>query len=232
MPVYALGAEPQFPPPEEAEPGGLLAVGGDLSAERLVEAYSRGIFPWYDEPPILWFSPDPRGVLPMDALHVPRRLERTVRQGRFELRIDSAFGAVIRACAATRRAGQRGTWITGEMIEAYEQLHEMGLAHSAECWRDGLLVGGVYGLSLGSAFFGESMFQHERDASKVALVALHRQLAGWDFSLFDTQLPSEHLASLGGASWPRRRYLAALEHALAHPTRRGRWNRDPGVGRR
>jgi len=223
MPVYRLGPEVSFPPPEEAEESGLLAVGGDLSPQRLLLAYALGIFPWYDEPPILWFSPDPRMVLVPSELHVPRRLERTLRQGGFETSLDRAFPQVIRACAAARRAGQKGTWINPDMVEAYERLHELGFAHSCEAWWDGELVGGVYGVSIGRGFFGESMFHRRTDASKVALVTLVRQLAAWDFDLVDCQLHTEHLERFGAREWPRTRFQAALARTIEAPTRRGPW---------
>jgi leucyl/phenylalanyl-tRNA--protein transferase len=229
LPVYRLGPDPVFPPPGAAEPGGLLAVGGDLAPERLLRAYAAGIFPWYEEEPILWFSPDPRGVLPLGQLHVPRRLARTLRQGRFALTLDRAFPDVIRACAATRRAGQRGTWITAEMERAYVALHELGLAHSVEVFEADELVGGLYGVALGGAFFGESMFHRRRDASNAALVVLAWQLRDWGFTLFDTQLPSAHLTRFGGRAWPRTRFLRELARALAHPTRRGPWHLDPAL---
>jgi len=229
MPVYRLRADVAFPPPERAEPSGLLAVGGDLSSERLRLAYSLGIFPWYEKPPILWFSPDPRMRFEPGRLHVARRLRRRLRQGQFTLSLDTAFPRVIRACAEVRRADAAGTWITPEMIDAYVALHEQGEAHSCEAWQNGALVGGVYGVSLGAAFFAESMFHVATDASKAALAALVWQLEAWDFSLFDCQLPTPHLASLGATPWPRAHFLAALEHALRSPTRRGRWTLDPHV---
>ena len=229
MPVYRLRADLAFPPPSHAEPFGLLAVGGDLSTERLLLGYSLGIFPWYEKPPILWFSPDPRMLIEPGALHVPRRLRRTLRQGRFELRLDTAFARVIQQCAEVPRDGERGTWLTPEMIEAYVALHEQGFAHSCEAWQGGELVGGVYGVSLGGAFFAESMFHVVSDASKAALAALVWQTEAWGFTLFDCQLPTPHLASLGAQPWPRKRFLTALEHALQAPTRRGRWVLEPGV---
>jgi leucyl/phenylalanyl-tRNA--protein transferase len=222
VPVYRLGAECVFPPASLAEPSGLVAVGGDLRPERLLEAYAHGIFPWYEVPPILWFSPEPRAVLRPARLHVPRRLERTLRRGRFALRLDTAFGAVIRACAEPR-SGSRGTWITADMVRAYEALHALGFAHSAEAFEDGALVGGVYGVALGSAFFAESMFHRRSDAAKAALVALVRQLAAWGIRLVDAQLPAPHLTALGFESWSRARYLRALARALALPTRPGPW---------
>jgi leucyl/phenylalanyl-tRNA--protein transferase len=227
MPVHRLRAALVFPPPADAEPSGLLAVGGDLSSERLLLAYSRGIFPWYEKPPILWFSPDPRMVLAPERLHVSRRLRRRLRQGHFELSLDAAFPRVIRACGELRRAD--GTWITPEMIEAYVHLHEEGWAHSCEAWQRGELVGGVYGVSLGAAFFAESMFHVATDASKAALTALVWQLADWGFTLVDCQLPTPHLASLGARPQPRARFLAALAAALHAPTRHGRWQLDPAL---
>jgi leucyl/phenylalanyl-tRNA--protein transferase len=221
--VYRLGPEVAFPDPRLAEPDGLLAVGGDLGAERLLTAYALGIFPWYEEPPILWFSPDPRLVLRPADLHVPRRLRRTLRARPFEISLDRAFHQVIRACATVPRREGRGTWITSDMIEAYGQLHELGFAHSAEAWRDGELVGGLYGVSLGAAFCAESMFHHCSGASKAALVTLVQQLRAWGFELFDAQLPAQHLERWGARPWPRERFLAALASALERPTRRGRW---------
>lgn len=229
MPVYRLSSALAFPDPSEAEPSGLLAAGGDLRAERLLLAYSRGIFPWHGGPPILWYSPDPRAVLVPGELRVSRRLERTLRSGRLELTLDAAFREVMEACASAPRPGQDGTWITPAMVDAYSDLHRRGLAHSAEAWRGGRLVGGIYGISLGSAFFGESMFHAERDASKAALVALVRQLAAWGFTLFDAQIPTPHLARFGVEAWPRQRFLAALAAAVERPTRRGRWALAPGT---
>lgn len=228
MPVYRLGEAPVFPDPREAEPDGLLAVGGDLAPERLLAAYAAGIFPWYDEGPPLWFSPDPRAALAPRDLHLSRRLRRTMRSGAFRFRLDADFAGVIRACAGIRRAGQNGTWIHRDMIAAYERLHALGFAHSAEAYDAAdQLVGGIYGISLGGAFFGESMFHRARDASKAALVALCAQLDAWGFSLFDCQLPTAHLTRLGAESWPRERFLATLAEALQAPTRRGRWELEP-----
>jgi leucyl/phenylalanyl-tRNA--protein transferase len=225
--VQRLGREPVFPPAGEAEPSGLLAVGGDLSSERLLAAYAAGIFPWYEDPqPILWFSPDPRWLLLPEDLHVARRLERTLRQRRFEVRLDTAFSRVIRACASVRRAHERGTWITPAMIAAYEGLARLGFAHSAEAWQAGELVGGVYGVSLGGAFFGESMFTLRPDASKVAFVTLVRQLAAWGFDFVDCQVRTPHLESFGARAWPRAEFLRRLEATLRRETRRGSWRLD------
>lgn len=229
MTVYRLGPEVGFPDPRLAEPDGLLAVGGDLAPERLLAAYGLGIFPWYERPPILWFSPDPRMVLRPGELHVPRRLRRLLRARPFELSLDRAFGEVIRACATVPRREGRGTWITPEMIDAYERLHELGFAHSVEVWCAGELVGGLYGVALGGAFCAESMFRRRSEASKVALVTLVEQLARWGFELFDAQLPVAHLERWGASAWPRERFLAALAAARERPTRRGRWKLDAGL---
>jgi leucyl/phenylalanyl-tRNA--protein transferase len=216
-----------FPPVEEAE-NGLLAVGGDLSPGRLLLAYASGIFPWYDEEqPILWHSPDPRMVLLPAELRVPRSLRKRVRQRPFEITLDRAFERVLEGCARVPRPGQDGTWITSEMRDAYAELHRLGYAHSAEAWRDGELVGGLYGVSLGAAFFGESMFALEPDASKIAFVTLVDTLREWEFQLLDSQVYTDHLARFGAVEWPRERYLGALARALDRPTRQGRW-RLPG----
>jgi leucyl/phenylalanyl-tRNA--protein transferase len=229
VPIYRLDQRLVFPPVDHAEDG-LLAVGGDLRPERLVLAYSQGIFPWYERgQPILWHSPDPRMVLLASELRVPRSLRKTLKKGAYRVTLDSAFREVIAACAGIRRPNQRGTWITAEMKEAYAELHRRGLAHSVEAWRDGTLVGGLYGVSLGAAFFGESMFAKAPDASKAAFVTLVEQLERWGIGLIDCQVHTDHLARFGALEWPRRRYLAALRKALARPTRRGSWRFDtPG----
>jgi leucyl/phenylalanyl-tRNA--protein transferase len=193
--------------------GDVLAVGGELECDSLLQMYRCGIFPWYEEgSPIIWWSPDPRGILELDALHVPRRLARTLRSARFRVTFDRCFAAVIRACGATRRGD---TWLTPEMVATYCELHERGFAHSAEVWREGILVGGIYGVALGGFFAGESMFHSERDASKVALVALVERLRRRGFQLFDLQVLNEHTSKLGGTEIPRRRYLDRLAQALA-----------------
>jgi leucyl/phenylalanyl-tRNA--protein transferase len=225
--VYRLGRDPVFPPPREAEPSGLLAVGGDLSAERLLIAYAAGIFPWYEDPqPILWFSPDPRWLLLPQELHISRRLARTLRGRRFDVTLDEAFGRVIRGCAGVRRADADGTWITPAMIAAYEELARRGFAHSAEAWRAGALVGGVYGVSLGGAFFGESMFTLEADASKVAFVTLVRQLAAWGVDFVDCQVHTPHVEKLGARAFSREDFLRRLRATLLRETRAGRWRLD------
>ncbi|HSB18602.1 MAG TPA: leucyl/phenylalanyl-tRNA--protein transferase [Anaeromyxobacteraceae bacterium] len=224
MALYRLSREPVFPDPEEAEPDGLLAVGGDLSPRRLLAAYERGIFPWFSERgPILWWSPDPRLVLRPEWLHVPRSLARTLRRGRFAVRADTAFGEVIARCARASRPGQRGTWITPEMVEAYQRLHRMGLAHSFEAWEGADLAGGLYGVSLGGAFFGESMFSERPDASKAAFATSVPWLAARGISLVDCQVRTEHLARFGAREIPRAAFLADLRRALQRPTLRGRW---------
>ena len=212
-----------FPNPRDADADGLLAVGGDLRAERLLSAYARGIFPWYDVEPILWFSPDPRWILEPTQIRVSRSLRRSVRGDRFSVTLDTAFEEVIAACARVPRPGQDGTWITPEMIAAYVELHRRGYAHSVEAWREGQLVGGAYGVSLGRAFFGESMFALENDASKVAFVGLVRQLRAWDFDFIDCQVHTEHLERLGARECARDRFLDRLAAALEVPTRVGHW---------
>ena len=230
MPVYRLGPDLAFPDPEESDPSGLLAVGGDLSPQRLLLAYSVGIFPWYGEgQPILWHSPDPRVVLVPDALHVSRSLRKTFASGRYEVRLDTAFDAVVSGCALAARPEGPGTWITPEMRSAYSALHELGFAHSAEAWEDGVLVGGLYGVSLGSAFFGESMFATRPDASKVAFVGLVRQLVRWGFELVDCQVHTPHLERFGAVEWPRRRFLETLAASLERDTKRGVWQLEHGA---
>ena len=227
MPVYRLDQRLAFPPPEKAEKSGLLAVGGDLRPERLLLAYSLGIFPWYDEDmPILWHAPDPRAVLVPSDVHVPRSLAKLMRKKPFEVRLDSAFAQVIGQCAATARPGQGGTWITDEMREAYIALHRLGFAHSAEAWQDGVLVGGLYGVSLGSIFYGESMFAAAPDASKVAFVTLVAQLERWGFSLIDCQQKTEHLMRFGAVMWRRKRFSEAIAAGVQQPTRKGPWELD------
>ncbi|AKQ68785.1 Leucyl/phenylalanyl-tRNA--protein transferase [Myxococcus hansupus] len=226
MPIYLLSDEhPElFPPPERADKSGVVAVGGDLRPERLLSAYAQGIFPWYSEgEPILWHSPDPRFVLTPDTLHTGRSLRKTMARGVYEVRYDTAFRRVITECGRMPRPGQAGTWITEEMLEAYVALHDAGFAHSVEAWADGELKGGLYGVSLGAAFFGESMFAHAPDASKVAFATAAERFQGWGFHFIDCQVETEHLARFGAVNWPRRRFLAALDKALKEPTRRGKW---------
>ena len=222
---WLRGSAP-FPPVEKAlkSPNGLLCAGGDLAPERLLAAYARGIFPWYSEgDPILWWSPDPRMVLFPEELKVSRSLRKTVARGDFEIRMDTAFGEVMEACSQPRD-GQAGTWIVDEIIEAYTALHRMGFAHSVESWRDGTLVGGLYGMALGKAFFGESMFARETDASKVALVALVGRLRARDFTVIDCQQNTTHLASLGAREIPRAAFSQLLQESIQYPLAGERWS--------
>jgi leucyl/phenylalanyl-tRNA---protein transferase len=227
VPIFRLSRDAVFPDPALSEPDGLLAVGGDLSPERLLTAYAEGIFPWFgDDSPILWWSPDPRLVLDPAAVHVPRSLARTIRHGRFRVTADTAFERVIRRCAEQDRPGQDGTWITGEMIDAYLRLHGLGFAHSFEAWDGEALAGGLYGVSLGAAFFGESMFADRPDASKVAFVQAVEWLRGVGVRLVDCQVRTDHLVRFGAREIPRAEFLARLADALDHPTMRGRWELD------
>jgi leucyl/phenylalanyl-tRNA--protein transferase len=224
MPVYLLGNDLVFPPPEAAAPEGIVAVGGDVSPERLVLAYSQGIFPWPVRGyPLLWFSPDPRFVLDLQAVHVARSLRKSIRRRRFEVRFDTAFGEVIARCAEAYRPGQDGTWITPELERGYRKLSELGYAHSIEAFADGALVGGLYGVAFGRAFFGESMFSLEPDASKIAFITLLGHLSTRGYRFVDCQVHTDHLARFGAENWPRARFLAALREALSHPTESGRW---------
>lgn len=218
----------QFPPVEHATPEGLLAVGGDLSVPRLLAAYRAGIFPWYSAgQPILWWSPDPRTVLYPEQLKVSRSLRRTLAGNEFHVTLDTAFDAVMDGCASPRPGQPHGsTWITTEMRAAYARLHAAGHAHSIEAWRGDTLAGGLYGVAIGAAFFGESMFTRETGASKVAFVRLVRQLQGWGFTLVDCQVYSNHLASLGATEIPRSEFLARLKLAIAMRPRAAPWRFD------
>ena len=214
MPLFLLSEEYLFPPSRYAEPDGLLAVGGDLSPERLLIAYRSGIFPWYSEDtPILWWSPDPRLVLFPKELKVSKSLERVLRKNLFEVTFDKAFRQVIEACATARRRQSNGTWILPEMTKAYCQLYDMGYAHSVESWYGGKLVGGLYGVGIGRVFFGESMFTRKTDASKVAFVHVARRLLQCDFELIDCQVTTSHLLSFGAREIPRNDFLGILSAA-------------------
>lgn len=230
MTVFALPAQPAFPDPAHADEDGLLAVGGDLSPHRLLMAYAQGIFPWYSEnSPILWWSPDPRLILEPARIHVPKRLDRILRQGRFRFTLDTAFERVITRCAGTPRNGAHGTWIVPEMLAAYCRLHELGFAHSIEVWSGEALVGGLYGVALGGAFFGESMFYLEPDASKAGLVTLMRALERAGFVLFDCQQTTSHMLRFGGFEVPRGEFLFRLERALKLKTPCGPWSLRAGA---
>ncbi len=230
MPVFQLDERLVFPPPALADPDGLLAVGGDLSPERLVLAYASGIFPWPSEGlPLLWHSPDPRYVLRAEELHVPRSLRKRMRRGEYRITLDTAFREVMETCGQQPRPNQDGSWITDEMVEGYVRLHQLGVAHSVEAWWQEQLVGGLYGVSLGAAFFGESMFAHRADASKVAFVTLVQQLRRWGIQLVDAQVYTAHLERFGARHWPREDYLSELAEALTQPTRRGAWALTAGA---
>lgn len=224
-----LGQEPVFPPVEQAlpDPNGLLAAGGSLTPEWLLASYRRGIFPWYSEgEPILWWSPDPRLVLIPSQIRVSRSLRKTLRSRRFEIRFDTAFAQVVVACAQPR-APIVGTWITPEMQRAYTRMHELGYAHSVEAWADGKLVGGLYGIALGRAFFGESMFSLQTDASKVCLVHLARYLDSRDFAVIDCQMTTPHLVSMGAAEIPRHAFCTRVARLAVEGDAPGPWSSIP-----
>lgn len=228
MTVFQLSEEPVFPDVQFAEEDGLIAVGGDLSPQRLLNAYSNGIFPWYAEnDPILWWSPDPRFVLFPEKFKTTRSFRYLLRQNIFELRIDTQFERVIRFCGEIKRSDQTGTWITDDMKNAYIKLHKLGFAHSIETYRDGHLVGGLYGVSLGKIFFGESMFRLVSDASKFALYHLVEKAKEFGFLLIDSQMETDHLKKAGAEMIPRARYLQILEEALKYQTRGGSWQENP-----
>ena len=227
MPIYRLGPRPVFPDPRKAEPDGLLAVGGDLSPARLLKAYGCGIFPWYgDESPILWWSPPERAILLPGDERFSRRTQRALRQLDFQVKRDTCFEAVIGHCSRTPRPGQDGTWITPEMEQAYLTLHHEGYAHSFEAFQAGRLVGGLYGVSLGAAFFGESMFTLVSYASRAAFAELCRTAWGWGFHFIDGQLPNPNLAGLGARVVSREDFLGRLALAMKQPTRRGGWGEE------
>ncbi len=225
MPVFLLDNNLLFPPVELAIEGGILAVGGDLSPERLLLAYREGIFPWYSEgEPIIWWSPDPRFVLFPEELKVSKTTRQVINRKIFDITFDKDFEGVISRCAAVKRRRQRGTWITAEMRNAYIELHRLGYAHSVESWREGRLVGGLYGVSLGSIFFGESMFTMESNASKVALVTLVRVLQSKGFKLIDSQVYTENMEHFGAREIPRTQYIMILKECLRDETIRGSWS--------
>jgi len=230
--LFALGTPPRFPDPREAEDDGLLAVGGDLSPVRLLEAYGAGIFPWYGrDSPILWWSPPERAILLPGDAHFSRSTRRALAKTPFEVRRDTCFPAVIRQCAKASRPGQDGTWITPAMIKGYVGLFEHGYAHSFETFLDGRLVGGLYGVSLGRAFFGESMFSAVSEASRAAFADLLRVAWGWGFLFIDGQVPNPNLTGLGARTVSREAFLALLREAMEGPTRRGSWTGDGDGGK-
>jgi leucyl/phenylalanyl-tRNA--protein transferase len=223
-----LQAGDPFPPLEQAltEPNGLLAAGAELTVPRLVQAYENGIFPWYSEDqPVLWWSPDPRMVLVPAELKIPRSLRKRLAKRDYEVRADTAFEEVVRACAVPR-PGQDGTWITNDMVEAYTRLHRAGHAHSVETWIGGRLAGGLYGVALGRMYYGESMFTREPDASKIALVHLVRQLGRWGYGLIDCQMKTAHLARFGAREIPRADFVRSLANLVNYPRTVDKWRLD------
>lgn len=224
MTVYLLGKNLDFPDPNTADISGLLAVGGDLSEKRLIKAYENGIFPWYsEESPILWFSPDPRLVIFPLEFKPNKSLLKIVRSEQFQVKFDTNFENVIHNCAKIKRKGQSSTWITEDMTKAYIRLHKSGFAHSVETYKDGKLVGGLYGVSLGGAFFGESMFYKLSNASKVAFYHLVKRCLEWDFDFIDSQIPTKHMKRLGGVEVSRKDFLESLSKTLRRDTKMGPW---------
>ncbi|HKJ99175.1 MAG TPA: leucyl/phenylalanyl-tRNA--protein transferase [Desulfotignum sp.] len=225
MPLFRLSDQMEFPPAWLARSDGLLCIGGDLSCERLLLAYQNGIFPWFSEnEPILWWSPDPRLVLFPSQIKISRSLRKKIRKNIFQITLDQAFEPTIRACAKPRKRGQEGTWLVEEMVDAYIALHKMGYAHSVETWYQGDLVGGLYGISMGGSFFGESMFSRKSDASKVALAALARLLHSHGFDFIDCQVTTGHLCQMGAVEIPRQRFLDILHRSILRKT-------DPDIWR-
>ena len=229
--IFLLDNNPDAPFPEvslaEREPNGLLAVGGDLSSKRIIHAYLRGIFPWFSEgEPILWWSPDPRTVLYPEQIRISRSLRKTLKKRGFQVSFDRDFSSVIQACAEPR-GESTGTWLLPEMITAYHQQHELGLAHSVEVWQDGELAGGLYGMALGGVFFGESMFSRVTDSSKIALIHLSRCLTAWDYKMIDCQVYTKHIASLGAVEIPRQIYCRDLDQWTRLAGRPGKWSDIP-----
>lgn len=226
MPIFELSKDVIFPDPDLADPSGILGVGGDLQPDRLLLAYQSGIFPWFNEgDPIVWWSPDPRTVLYPPHLRVSHSMKKVLREKKFRITFDEDFEAVILCCKAQKRPGQKGTWITKEMAEAYIKLHQLGYAHSVEVWKDNLLAGGLYGVSLGNFFAGESMFSKVTNASKVAFIGVTRILEKLNFTMIDCQVHTNHLATLGAEEISRERYLSELEQCLEHPTLKGNWSK-------
>jgi leucyl/phenylalanyl-tRNA---protein transferase len=221
---YFVNEKLYFPPVENADEHGILAIGGDLSPERLLLAYRSGIFPWFnEEDPIIWWSPDPRFVMFPSQLKVSKSMKQVIKKNVFHITFDHAFREVITACQTVKRHGQQGTWITEDMLESYYELHRLGFAHSVEAWRNGKLVGGLYGVSIGRAFFGESMFAKESNASKIAYITLVQKLEKLNFQMIDCQVYTEHLESLGAVEIPRQEFIIALENMLKDDSLVGNW---------
>ncbi|HEY5971456.1 MAG TPA: leucyl/phenylalanyl-tRNA--protein transferase [Pseudoxanthomonas sp.] len=230
---FLLSPDPgaPFPPADAAlrQPDGLLAIGGDLSTERLLNAYRHGIFPWFSEgQPILWWTPDPRMVFRTNRLPLSSRFRRSLRHSAWQVRADTAFARVVAACATSPRPGQDGTWITQEMQDAYSELHRLGHAHSVEVFDRERLVGGIYGVAIGRMFFGESMFSAESGGSKVALAGLSYRLHEWGWPLIDAQVENDHLIVLGAESWPRARFLRQMAELTQEPGMAGSWTQSFG----
>ncbi|MBA4367581.1 MAG: leucyl/phenylalanyl-tRNA--protein transferase [Desulfobacterium sp.] len=225
MTIFLLSDKIAFPPPHLAEKEGLLAIGGDLSEKRLLLAYQMGIFPWYSkDEPIMWWTPDPRLVLYPHELKISRSLKKIIHKNIFTIKIDTAFDQVVQACACAQRKKQEGTWIVDDMIAAYCNLHDSSFAHSFEAWQDDKLVGGLYGVSLGRCFFGESMFSDQSNSSKVTFVFMVEYLRKRSFDLIDCQVKTEHLLRSGAREIPRKRFLKELGNSLTKPTLRGKWS--------
>ena len=234
MSVYYFDNDPIFPPVEYSNEDGILAVGGDLSPGRLIEAYTNGIFPWYSsETPIIWWSPDPRFVIYPDAVKVSKSMRQVLRRNIFDIRYDTSFRDVIIACSKERKH-EKGTWITSEMTEAYIALHNLGLAHSVEAWHDGKLAGGLYGVSIGRIFFGESMFSLESNASKAAFIVLADNLTKLGFDLIDSQVHTNHMESLGAFDMARKDFIKIIKMSVRKETICGNWGRlrdfNSGIG--
>ena len=228
MPIYRLPNEFFFPPIEEAEPSGLLAIGGGLEPQRLILAYSQGIFPWYSEgQPILWFSPDPRFVLFPEEFHMSRSLKKRIKKRDFVVTLDQDFSSIIQHCSQIPRPGQSGTWITEDMIDAYKTLHKLGIAHSVEVYQEETLVGGLYGLCLGNMYFGESMFALVPDASKVGFSYLVQQMKVWGIELIDSQVHTTHLERFGARHISRKLYMEKVQELIIKPRVRKKWQFDP-----
>jgi leucyl/phenylalanyl-tRNA---protein transferase len=230
MPFFRLSNDLVFPPAELARPDGLLCVGGDLSPERLVLAYENGIFPWFSEnDPLLWWSPDPRLLLFPDQIHISRSLGKTIKKKLFTIRVDTAFEQTILLCSSLRKKEKNGTWLVDDMIAAYITLHKKGVAHSIETWRDDKLVGGLYGISLGKSFFGESMFSLENNASKIALVALATHLKNHGFHLIDCQVSSDHLIQMGARQISRQSFLKMIKTSVKQAPKMDPWYPEQSI---
>ncbi len=225
MPLFMINERLAFPDPEQATDEGLLAVGGDLRPDRLLLAYSMGIFPWFSPPdPVLWWSPDPRCVLFTDEVTISKSMRNVINQQKFSVTFDTAFLEVMDGCRSVQRPGQHGTWITSEVIESYFRLHKMGYAHSVEVWEGKVLVGGLYGVSLGDMFFGESMFTRSSNASKMALIHLCRTLQKEGFEIIDCQIYNDHLGRMGATHIPRAAFLSRLQAGMNRSTLKGHWH--------